>query len=187
MKNNNPLLSSENDCWYTPPAIIMATIQLLGNIDLDPASDAEAYQLMGRIPQQYWTAQDLPLLRPWIGRVFLNPPGGKDNGRSLSRVFWEKLYAEYLAGNVSAAIFIVFNLNSGIANNPEMADFPMVFSSRCATNPCVNGSGRIKYINGSGAESSPTHASAIVYLGDDTKAFAQLFKQFGRMMLPCNL
>ena len=60
------------DDWYTPPPVVAAARPVMGGIDLDPASCAEANRVVRA--DTFWTATDSPLARDWFGRVWLNPP-----------------------------------------------------------------------------------------------------------------
>lgn len=65
------LTSTETVEWYTPPEIIERARQVLGGIDLDPASNDIAQRWIQA--SVYYTAAT-PLQAPWAGRVWLNPP-----------------------------------------------------------------------------------------------------------------
>lgn len=60
-----------SDVWLTPPHILRA----LGDFDLDPCA---ASNRLWNIAKHHYTAEDDGLSRPWIGRVYLNPPYGKE-------------------------------------------------------------------------------------------------------------
>lgn len=64
--------SSASEEWTTPPDVIAAVVEVLGEIDLDPASDP-ARSVPAR---RHFTLEDNGLAQPWPGRVFLNPPYG---------------------------------------------------------------------------------------------------------------
>ena len=57
------------DEWLTPPSILRA----LGAFDLDPCAPiVRPWETAAR----YYTVEDNGLLKPWDGRVWLNPPYG---------------------------------------------------------------------------------------------------------------
>jgi hypothetical protein len=76
------------DEWLTPPEIVRA----LGPFDLDPCApivrpwDTAA---------QHYTIQDNGLNQPWAGRVWLNPPYGRE------AIHWMARLAEHGNGGVT--------------------------------------------------------------------------------------
>lgn len=67
--------------WYTPPHIFAA---LKIHFDLDPCSPGP--RVVPWIPaSRHYTQADDGLLRPWSGRVWLNPPYGRGIDRWLER------------------------------------------------------------------------------------------------------
>lgn len=59
------------DEWLTPPAII----SVLGTFDLDPCSPIHR---PWDTAQLHYSINDNGLLKPWFGRVWLNPPYGRE-------------------------------------------------------------------------------------------------------------
>ena len=58
--------------WRTPPHIVELARELLGAIDLDPASSDEAQKVVAA--DTYYTKERDGLSHTWSGRVFMNPP-----------------------------------------------------------------------------------------------------------------
>lgn len=152
-------LSNEH---YTPEKYIEAAREVLGGIDLDPAS-CEAANLVVKA-DQYFDAGLNGLKEGWRGRVWLNPPYG-----GLSGMFIEKLVAEYAAKKVSAAVVLVN------AHCTDTAWFkPLWDGILCFTDHRIN-------FAGDDTRSGSTHGSVFAYFGPEAGKFIQGFQQFG----PC--
>ena len=61
----------ETSTWLTPPYVLEA----LGRFDLDPCSPVNRPWDTAKI---HYTIEDDGLIQPWFGRVWLNPPYGKE-------------------------------------------------------------------------------------------------------------
>lgn len=153
-----PQHSSSTNEHYTPLEIINAARSIMGEIDLDPASCALANKNVHA--KAYFTRDDDGLTRPWGGRVFLNPPGGKRDGHSVATAFWNKLVGEYDAGRVYCAFFVVFNPNllfTSQDSTPALK-FPVCFPRRRLSFLGVARSGELE------AQDAPPHHNALVFL-----------------------
>lgn len=156
---------------YTPHDVIRAALGTMGAIDLDPASCAQANDEVVNA-ENYLTQENDGLSCEWWGRVWLNPPGGKDErARSRTKLWWIKLCEEYLAGRVTQAIFLAFNiefLQVSQAGCPLSAmSLPLCIPAKRLCFFYVEaGTKRLKVGGG------PTHANAIVYLPDREDASA---------------
>jgi hypothetical protein len=80
----------DKDEWLTPPDLL----RTLGAFDLDPCSPVDR---PWPTATRHLTWKDNGLLVPWEGRVWCNPPYGREAGRWLARC------AEH--GNATALIF----------------------------------------------------------------------------------
>lgn len=67
------------DEWLTPPEIL----QKLGEFDLDPCSPINR---PWDVAKEHFTILDNGLSKHWFGRVFLNPPYGREVGRWLNKL-----------------------------------------------------------------------------------------------------
>jgi hypothetical protein len=158
-------LSSASNEHYTPSDIVERARRLMGSIDLDPASCAEANAIVKAA--QYMTLADPSMpggrpvdglsARPWKGNVFLNPPGGvfKVLNKSFSNaaLWWAALVQDWLSGDVKEAVFIGFTLEI-LRHSQNGCPLPVQAFHRCYPKK------RLKF---SGAQ-QPTHANVIVYL-----------------------
>ena len=172
--------SSKTVEHFTPAPIVEAARRVLKAIDLDPASCPLAQEI---VRAEAWYGPGSPygengLAEPWLGRVFLNPPGGKVSDeyaemgtRSNAALWWATLAEAWRTGEVEAAIFVGFTLeilrSAQALDVLQPLDFPLcVPSSRIAfdtTRAAVIGPekkmGLVRV-----SSSSPTHANVIVYL-----------------------
>jgi hypothetical protein len=160
------LVASDENEWYTPPEYIAAALRVLGGIDLDPASSAEANRTVGATV--FLTEADQPFVRRWSGRVWLNPPYG-----GLAGSFVNRLVDEYYTGEVAAAIVLV----NAHCTDTEWFQ-PLFNETLCFTDH------RIDFVAPAGREKagSSTHGSVFAYLGDNTDAFQREFAPFGAVV-----
>lgn len=71
--------TTNNDEWLTPPRII----QSLGHFDLDPCSPIKRPWDTADV---HYSKIDDGLSRDWFGRVWLNPPYGRETFRWMERL-----------------------------------------------------------------------------------------------------
>lgn len=150
--------------WYTPAPYIEAAREVLGGIDLDPATSPMANETV-RASNIYTEAEN-GLIREWHGRVWLNPPYGQGSG-----LFATKLVEEHAAGRTTAAILL---LNAyGFDSNwfQPLWDHPICFTDH-----------RIQFYSPDRETGGPANANIFVYLGPDRDIFAQTFSQFGAII-----
>lgn len=148
----------EDPNWQTPDWIVDVARELLGEIDLDPASDEEAN---GRISaDRFFAEEDDGLKQRWDtdgypSRVFLNPPG-----RQVLE-FWDKLVTEWNANRVMSAFWVGFNVDHlrWLSTRPQ---HPLGFYW------CMPRS-RVKFLkpNGTEGKSRPSCANYLVWLPDE--------------------
>lgn len=157
--------SGDNE-WYTPAPFIKAAREAMGGIDVDPASCPLANETVEAA--KYYTAEDDGLTRPWVGRVWLNPP----YAQPLIRQFCEGLVKRYQEGEVRAACVLV-------NNGTETAWGQALLS--CAAAVCFPKS-RVKFYSPGGAKSSPLQGQLVAYFGDDADRFARAFEGLGEVL-----
>lgn len=154
--------SSDTPEHYTPTGILDAVVACLGAIDLDPCSnDHDAPNVPAG---KHYTAADDGLAQFWHGKVFMNPPYGREIARWV-----DKLVTEYEAERVTEAIALV----------PARTDTDWWerlvdgYKFTCFVH------GRLTFI---GNEEVAPFPSALVYLGSEPDRFYYAFRSFGRIV-----
>jgi phage N-6-adenine-methyltransferase len=154
--------TGENE-WFTPAEHIERARQVLGDIDLDPATHELAQHSVRAA--RYFTKEDDGLRHEWHGRVWLNPP----YAQPLIAEFTGKMCVEQAAGRVTAAIMLTHNYT-------DTAWFQR--AAACANAICFT-RGRVKFYEPDGAIAAPTQGQAFFYFGGDGERFADLFSEIG--------
>lgn len=138
--NDNPRHSSESFEHGSPPRVVQAAWEVMGVIDLDPASSEKFNEVVEA--RSFFDKAANGLKQAWRGNIFLNPPGGLVDGAgrsvfvktknrvgcsssgacglppghkhqavtSSAKAWWYKLASEWDLGRVEQAIFIGFSL-----------------------------------------------------------------------------
>lgn len=167
--------SSRTDRWFTPMHIIKKIHNVLGNIDLDPASEPVAQERI-RAKKYLTEAGESSKWLESPGTVYCNPPGGKRGARSLTGLFWQQFMATRDSGLLTHGIFMCFSIEAlqSTQRLPCMSigEFPLCIPKK-----------RIAFDYPDMTTShSPSHSNAIVYIpGTINKAglFAQEFRELG--------
>ena len=158
------ITSSESVEWYTPALYVDAAREVMGRIDLDPASNDEANEIVKA--GTYYTEEMDGLSQEWFGNVWLNPPYG-----SACRAFIERTITLKIEGRIDQAVILVN------ANSNDTGWFrPLWDHLLCFTY------GRVNFYGPNGQESGPTHGSCFVYLGDRSEEFKRVFSKIGAVV-----
>ena len=162
---NPALFSSATDNWETPQDIFDRFNNVF-HFTLDPCADSKNAKC-----DLYFTKEDDGLAHEWYGKVWLNPPYGKEIPK-----FVKKLVHEYESGKVEEAILLV---SAGTTSNKWFAMlWPYVL---CFTDH------RIQFYTVDGSVCGRnTRGSVFVYLGKNNNKFAVEFSQFGAIVKCCN-
>lgn len=159
------LQQSENNEWYTPAPYIEAARRVMGSVDLDPASNALANEIVQAA--RFYTIQDNGLSCVWHGNVWLNPPYGRDEGESNQGIWSTYLLQQFQNKTVSQAILLVNAVTDRQWFQP-LWDYLICFTHH-----------RIRFYNELREFGQPTHGNALVYLGDNQSGFTREFSAFG--------
>jgi len=149
--------------WYTPETYIIAARDVMGGIDLDPATSTIANEQVQA--ECIFTEDDNGLESDWHGRVWLNPP----YSQPAIAHFANKVVAEYQCGNVDAAIVLTHNYT-------DTAWFHTLAKASAAI--CFT-RGRIAFESPDGRKAAPTQGQAFFYFGPNVDAFVSVFKTIG--------
>ncbi len=152
--------SSESPEWYTPEDVIARVLDLFGEIDLDPCSNSHDKP---NVPaHRLYTREDNGLNKAWYGKVYMNPP----YGREISE-WTEKLAEEFNKGRVEEAIALV-------PGRIDTAWFQPMYNHLICTIK-----GRLSF---SEAESGAPFPSVAIYMGKRREAFIEAFKSVGPIL-----
>lgn len=157
-----------NNEWYTPARYVDLARDVMGGIDLDPASNDHAQKTVKAAT--YYTAETNGLDKEWQGRVWMNPP----YSRTLIGRFVGKLVAEHEAGRVREAVVLTHN-------STDTAWFGALASA--ATAFCFT-SGRIRFVSPTRPRAAPAMGQTFTYLGPRPERFAGVFAEIGIPMAP---
>lgn len=167
MTQSRVAILTGNDEWYTPAEYLNAAVDVMGGIDLDPASCETAQTNV--LATRYYTQADNGLGQQWSGRVWLNPP----YSRPLMGQFIDKLVDSYEAGDVTQAVLLTHS-TTDTAWFHRAAE---ACSALCLTR------GRIKFLNRDMvAMAAPTHGTAFFYFGRSVPMFGNVFGEFGQIL-----
>lgn len=151
-----------NNERYTPPEIIELVKEVLGTIDLDPASCSIANETVKAAA--FYSSDDDGLSKEWTGKIFLNPPYSKD----LIEKFVDKL----INSQFDEAITLTHNCTETswggkLLKNSTAVSFP---------------TGRIDCKTPAGDGGSPKQGSMICYFGSNPKKFIDVFSRIGNCL-----
>lgn len=198
--------SQKNPNFMSPTWLVKAAREVLGEIDLDPATDEEANKIVKA--KRIYTAKDDGLRQTWCAKrqntaIFLNPPGGLVRtaaaraalpkelraSRSSAAIWWHKLCCEHAQGGCEA-IFVGFSI--------ELLQSCQAFAERDYHRhplefPCCFPRERIAFVElGENGErrvaGMPGHGNVIVYLPSPRASkhhqFHEVFSEYGYVHLP---
>lgn len=160
------IVSSNSNEWYTPKKYIKAAKQVMGGIDVDPATCDKANETVGA--KKIYTKDDDGLQYDWPGLVWLNPPYGR-----LVKKFVGKLIEQYEGGITKEAVLLINSHATDTKWFQPLWDYILCFTDH-----------RVNFI--SPTDDSPagsTHGSIFVYMGHNKQKFAEVFREFGKVVV----
>ncbi|HVW26546.1 MAG TPA: DNA N-6-adenine-methyltransferase [Polyangiaceae bacterium] len=158
----------DTDSWNTPAPLVALVRDVMGGIDVDPASNAAAQAVVQAT--MFYTLETNGLAHEWPGRVYANPP------YSNVEPFVAKLFVELDAGRTTEAIALV-NARSSSAWFQSLA----ARAWRCELRQ------RVKFWRPERPEGSAgRQASVVFYVGPDARRFARVFRPLGIVTRPAS-
>lgn len=166
---------SLTDEWYTPPEWITLARDVMGSIDVDPATTAVVNRLYIKAPVYYTKSLNgLAPDAPWEGNIWLNPPYGR--GENSASSFLHRLVRELEVGTVKQAIACL-NLNS----MSSVWFHETVIRAKAIH--CIPAT-RVAYIapDPEMKDSSPNKGTVFCYFGAGKDRFAEVFGMRGEIL-----
>ena len=158
---------NQNNEWYTPPYIIDLAREVLGHINVDPASNLIAQEWIKA--DTFFTEDTNGLDKPWKGKIWVNPPYSS----SLIKKFTKKFLDEYINGNMVEGIMLT---NQG---TDTQFNIPLQKGLQAYTN------GRISFLQPDLTEKGKgSRGSLFTYLGPNPKKFIEVFTRDNFCWIP---
>jgi hypothetical protein len=166
------LTSFATDLWYTPSKYIDLVKEVMGDIDLDPASDEFGNSIVKG--KHYFNEEENGLKQKWFGRVFLNCPYGKTNGKSNAAVWTDKMTYEWARDHFSEGILLINNTSGYLWYENLWIYYPTCLVRE-----------RIRFIKPDGTQGGQAkRGSCFLYFGQNAQGFTTVFSQIGRVIQP---
>ena len=163
--------SSESNEWYTPPEWIELAREVMGGIDIDPASCETAQKNVQA--KYFYTQEEDGFNKDWHGRLWLNPPYGprsKANNIYGAGAWMEKAIAQFDAGNVIEG-FLLLRVTGSKGIRDLESRFP-----RCSV-------GILPFINEEGnLQTGVGHDSIFFHLTENPDKINRFKKVFERVL-----
>ena len=162
-----------NDRWGTPKAIVERARELMGGIDLDPASEEIANEVVQATT--YYTHAENGLIQPWYGRVFLNPPFSIKSGKAA---FVRRMVEEWRASTIASGVLVLgaLGIYSPWAEPAHKANCGMALLVQRH---------EVRFRDLSLQKQSAGYGITVFYFGHDQQRFARLFADLGQVYVPC--
>jgi hypothetical protein len=158
---------NKNDRWGTPPYYISLAKEVLGSIDVDPASESCFNAIVGA--KKFYTEAENGLLLPWEGRVWCNPP----YSAVLIKKFTAKRVEEFNNGNMVEGIILTNAGTDTLWNKPLYAGVQAYTV------------GRISFMQPDGSyKSVGSRGQCFTYFGQNISKFIDVFTRDGKCWVP---
>jgi ParB family chromosome partitioning protein len=166
--------------WYTPQVYVDAAREVMGDIDIDPATDERAQKRIKAKVYHTDTPEKDAFKFHWYGRMLLCPPYAE----GLIDRFFYKVIEEHKFGNLIEGVIITHTIDTG---NDYFIDILNFADSICFIR------GPIEWVKGHLAEEIvmeemgipwkpkdySKHYNCAIYFGPNRVKFMNVFSQFG--------
>ena len=161
--------STKSNEWYTPGYIIDAAREVMGSIELDPASCALAQETVQA--DRYFTKEEDGLSQEWRAKtVWLNPPFNMP-GKKMSQYTWaKKTYEEYKKGNIQQAIVTMYTSGKNRWFHEIWSLYDGLISIPYK---------RPYFLRPNGDRIELVYLACFAYLGSHEQKFIDVFNRFG--------
>ncbi len=174
MPDNIIAMPQKSNEWYTPARYVEVAREVMGSIDLDPASCELANRTVKAI--RYYTQRDNGLAKEWHGNVWLNPPYGlvtpglRGSTKSLQAYFAKELLRRYQAQEIEQAIVLLFAPALGMPWFQPFWEYPVCIARH-----------RVVFNKPDGTQDYYGFGNVFIYLGSNEAKFIEVFSKFGRI------
>ena len=166
--NIKAIFTGENE-WYTPQEYIEKVREVLGIIDIDPASSDFAQKTVKA--KTYYSILNSGLDKSWRGTVYLNPPYSSKE----INAFISKFIEEFESGNITQGIV----LTNSDTDTQWYQNLAGITKTLCF--PC----GRVKFYNKEKVGQTPT-GQTFFYCGSKEERFIDVFSKVGLILKGVN-
>lgn len=149
----------DSDSWTTPPEIVGAVRRVLGEIELDPASNDKSQRIVKA--KRYYTLADDGLALTWKGMCFVNPP----YAQPACNRYVAKFIEEHASGRMKKGI-ILLNASTDTRWWHDLARrFPVCFTI-----------GRIGFLQPDGTKVDSNRVGQAFFAAGCGREFASIFE-----------
>ena len=163
--------------WHTPDEYLNAARELMGDIDIDPATDEKAQlRIKAKV---YYTRETNGLDKLWLGRLWLGTPYKV----GLIEQFTQRAIEQYQCGNVIEGLILTHTNNTHFDYFQDLLE---ACSGVCFVRDYI------RWVKGHEKEEEAMkdigvkwepeytkHGNAVLYLGLRPLQFSKIFSKFG--------
>lgn len=166
VKNTHVSHNSGENQWYTPEEYVEAARKVMGSIDIDPASNAQANEVVKA--KVFYSKENDGLTKEWNGNIWLNPP----YAQPLISLFSAELVKKIKSKEIKQALVLVNNATE----TKWFQEMVNICNAICLI------SGRVRFLDPSGRPGAPLQGQIVLYFGAKVVQFTKEFSNFGSIL-----